>query len=175
MEVPGGHANKLTVCLYEMIGTAFLLVGINLSRNLGAGSFQPVGVGLTLFGNIIMFGAISGGHFNPAVTLGVLIREGPKKIRTNFTFAFMIIAFQLIGATLGCLFVAFFNKKDPVAHTMYPGIAMLCPVIDEYMVPANPLLLCDATGLYYQLFITEAVTTFIFVNVILNVKYHVGA
>jgi hypothetical protein len=29
MEVPGGEKNKILVCLYEALGTCFLLIAIN--------------------------------------------------------------------------------------------------------------------------------------------------
>jgi glycerol uptake facilitator-like aquaporin len=39
MEVPGGHENKVIVLIYEMIGTALLLIGVNNGVDLGNGSF----------------------------------------------------------------------------------------------------------------------------------------
>ena len=97
MEVKGGDRNKAKVLFYEMIGTANLLYAINVSAT---GGNQPFSVGLTIFGNICIFGEVSGGHFNPAVTIGVLIAEGDMG---NIPFALMIIVAQIIGAFLGCL------------------------------------------------------------------------
>ena len=82
METKGGHNNKAYVCLYECIGTAFLLFGLNcgyVSGNDSVGYKEDVVV-IVLLGCIVHFGAISGGHFNPAVTVGVLIREGLDKL-----------------------------------------------------------------------------------------------
>ena len=39
MEVPGGRQNKIAVLLYEFIGTAILLISINMSLNVNGGSF----------------------------------------------------------------------------------------------------------------------------------------
>ena len=100
MEVKGGADNKKYVLLYEMIGTANLLYAINTSA---AGGLQPFAVGLTIFGNICMFGEVSGGHFNPAVTIGVLIGEGMENFAQNIGFASMIIIAQILGAFLGCV------------------------------------------------------------------------
>jgi len=33
MEVPGGKQNKIKVCLYEALGTAFLITAINWSAS----------------------------------------------------------------------------------------------------------------------------------------------
>lgn len=77
MEVPGGHANKKNVLLYECLGTAFLLVSINMSAHFGgSGSFQPIAVALTLYSLIMIYGPVSGAHFNPAVTVGVFVVNG---------------------------------------------------------------------------------------------------
>ena len=72
MEVPGGMDNKLIVCTCEMIGTAFLLIAVNWGGNSG---LTPEAVGGTVFIMIHFFGAISGGHFNPAVTAGMFFKE----------------------------------------------------------------------------------------------------
>jgi glycerol uptake facilitator-like aquaporin len=42
-------------------------------------------------GSIVHFGGITGGHFNPAVTLGVLIREGRESFVFNLVYAGLII------------------------------------------------------------------------------------
>ena len=99
MEVKDGHNNKFWVLVLEMIGTANLLFAINTSA---ANGRQPFAVGLTIFGNICMFGEVTGGHFNPAVTLGVLIAEGKDNFGSNLVYAIMIIIAQIIGAILGC-------------------------------------------------------------------------
>jgi glycerol uptake facilitator-like aquaporin len=48
-------------------------------------------------------GEVSGGHFNPAVTLGVLIAEGRDNFMMNLPYAIAIIFAQIVGATAGCL------------------------------------------------------------------------
>ena len=75
MEVPGGHKNLFRVMLYEAIGTAFLLIGVNW----GAANdckLQAECVALSLFAIAMIIGPISGGHVNPAVSTGVLLMEG---------------------------------------------------------------------------------------------------
>jgi len=58
-------------------------------------------VGLALFCAISILGNVSGGHFNPAVTMGVLVKDGMSKLQQNLVFAVMIICAQLVGASIG--------------------------------------------------------------------------
>ena len=86
MEVPGGKQHVVTVFCYEMVGTAILIMAVNL----GNGYFTPLAVGMTLYVIIGIFGSVSGGHFNPGVTLSVLIREGFQNFGENIKFALCI-------------------------------------------------------------------------------------
>jgi hypothetical protein len=96
MEVPGGHQNKALVASYELIGTAIFIYMIIVSTG------DAIAVPLALFAMIIIFGGITGGHFNPAVTLGVYIKEG--KWKENAAFASLIVTSQLVGSLLGMSF-----------------------------------------------------------------------
>ncbi|MGE5407580.1 MAG: MIP/aquaporin family protein [Syntrophothermus sp.] len=99
----------LSAYLAELIGT-FLLVFfitsvVTLFVSVGGqaqfgSDFAVVGLvqGLTLFGVIVMFGAVSGGHFNPAVTLAAATIR-----RIGALDAVIFILAQLSGAVLGAL------------------------------------------------------------------------
>ena len=67
METDKGHDRTLTVALCELIGTALFVYGIMIN---GA---DNAGVALSLFASVLIFGKITGGHFNPAVTIGVYL------------------------------------------------------------------------------------------------------
>jgi len=59
----------------ELIGTFFLVLTIGMVViEPGAGAFAPVAIGSVLMVMIYAGGHISGGHYNPAVTLAVWIR-----------------------------------------------------------------------------------------------------
>lgn len=59
----------------ELIGTFFLVLTIGLVViEPGAGAFAPVAIGSVLMVMIYAGGHISGGHYNPAVTLAVWMR-----------------------------------------------------------------------------------------------------
>src|ERR1700751_4102889 len=63
----------------EFIGTFFLVLTIGCTGiGAGAGVIAPLAIGAALMVMVFAGGHISGGHYNPAVTLGVLIRGKVK-------------------------------------------------------------------------------------------------
>jgi aquaporin Z len=58
----------------EFIGTFFLTFAVGVAALSGSG-FVPLAAGATLMVMIYAGGHISGGHYNPAVTLAVLVRR----------------------------------------------------------------------------------------------------
>jgi aquaporin Z len=61
--------------LVEFIGTFVFLYIILESSNYA--SYQPFAIVIGLLAAILMFGAISGGHFNPAVTTMLWAKGSP--------------------------------------------------------------------------------------------------
>ena len=120
MEVPGGSNNKRRVLICEMLGTALFVYGILVSRG------NAIAVPLSLFASLVIFGGISGGHFNPAVTLGVWIARG--KLFSDLVFMIGIILFQCVGAILaiGLSYLSLFGKFNGEYKVKTPAYA--CPV-----------------------------------------------
>ena len=91
-------------CAAEALGTAWLVIGGCGAGALAGSSLGGVGValafGLSLIGGIYALGHISGGHFNPAVSLG-LIAAGrfPRRNLPWYVFA------QVFGAFVGAGFI----------------------------------------------------------------------
>jgi aquaporin Z len=87
----------------ELIGAFFLVLTIGCTViGHGAGALAPLAIGSALMVMVFAGGHISGGHFNPAVTLGVWLRgkcEGKDVVP--------YIMFQVIGAVLAALAVTF--------------------------------------------------------------------
>ena len=78
----------------ELIGTFFLVFTIGLTAISGTAA-APLAIGSMLMVMIYMGGHVSGGHYNPAVTLGVLLRGGMPKAD-----ALPYMGSQLLGAWL---------------------------------------------------------------------------
>ncbi|XP_062270362.1 aquaporin-8-like [Platichthys flesus] len=110
-EVEGARSNNtrgmyeryVQPCLAELFGTS-LLVFVGCSSaigNLGTGSvLQPaLATGLTLGVLIMVFGKISGGHFNPAVSLSVYLCGGMELLMTGPYLAAQVLG-GMIGAAL---------------------------------------------------------------------------
>ncbi len=94
----------------EFIGMFFfvLTVGCAVIGN-SIGALAPLAIGSVLMVMIYAGGHISGGHFNPAVTLGVWLRG---KCDTKDVLPYMIA--QLAGAALAAMVVKFLRAGTAV-------------------------------------------------------------
>ena len=103
----------------EFIGTFFfvLTIGCTVIGN-PIGALAPLAIGSVLMVMVYAGGHISGGHFNPAVTLGVWLRG---KCDTKDVAPYMIS--QFIGAVLAALVVRFF--KAGIAVTPLQPVTLL--------------------------------------------------
>ena len=87
----------------EFIGTFFFVLTIGCTViGSGAGALAPLAIGSALMVMIFAGGHISGGHFNPAVTLGVWLRG---KCDTKDVAPY--VTFQIIAAVLAAIAVKF--------------------------------------------------------------------
>jgi len=119
-----------------VLGTAFTVFG-NLS--------VAFAFGLTIVAMIYALGPVSGGHFNPAVTIGALISK-----RINGKDAGYYILFQVIGGILGAL----------VLYIIVSNFFMLkVPAIGQNFYNVK---------IWWIPFIVEAVFTALFVLVVLG-------
>lgn len=95
--------------LTEFIGTFFFVLVIGMTVAGGKGDFAPIAIGTALMCMVFAGGHISGGHYNPAVSLAVLIRG---KITLPQTIQYIIV--QVIGGIVAALVVqSFMGDKIP--------------------------------------------------------------
>ena len=85
MEVDGGNEKKLAVLLYELIGTAVLTYTV-LVAHVNMFAIVPI-----YFCLLLVTWKISGGHFNPALTIGMYISQ------RNFGGNAPLLAMMVIG------------------------------------------------------------------------------
>ncbi len=137
-------AGSMNKYLAELLGT-FVLVGLGTMAILNTG-FNVVGIafgfGLALMAGIYMFGDVSGAHFNPAVTLAMVLNK-----KTEMSDAVGYWVAQVAGAVLAASLVAYATSTEAVSQTVTR--------VGEGLEPVQGMLL-------------EAILTAIFVIVILR-------
>ncbi len=103
----------------EFIGTFFLVlvIGLTVIEPGGAGAMAPLAIGTTLMVMVYAGGHISGGHYNPAVTLAVWMRG---KCDTKDVAPYMVS--QILGGVVAALAVKF-CKPDAVITAATPDMA----------------------------------------------------
>ena len=162
----------------EFLGTFILVLGGCGTAVLAAKLFAPVvtgttatptvfatGVGLvgialafglTVLGGVFAFGHISGGHFNPAVTIGLATAR-----RFPWTDAISYFVAQITGAffAAGCVWLIAINQRDQTKDALSAG-GLGSNGFGEH----SPALFDVTAGI-----VTEVVFTAIFVLVILGV------
>ena len=96
--------------LVEFVGTFFLVftVGCTVVAN-GAGALAPLAIGSALMVMVFAGGHVSGGHYNPAVTLGVWLRG---KCEAKDVAPYMIS--QIVGSVLAALAVKYLKMGAAV-------------------------------------------------------------
>lgn len=106
----------------EFIGTFFLVLTIGCTGiGAGAGVIAPLAIGAALMVMIFAGGHISGGHFNPAVTLGVLMRG-----RLKAADALPYVIAQVIAGVVAAILVTTVLRADatvtPIAPKLVPAL-----------------------------------------------------
>jgi aquaporin Z len=140
--------------LAEVLGTFVLVFGGTMSILAAIAMDAPIlvvvpfGFGLALLAAIFAFGGVSGGHFNPAVTLGALLdrRIGPVD-------AAAYVVAQFIGA-IG-------------------GSALVVAIVDDHALVARTTTSLGQRITFVEGFALEVVLTAIFLLVILTVTKRV--
>jgi len=120
--------------LAECVGTFMLVLTVGLAVT-GAGPQAAFAIGGVLSVQIYTFGSVSGGLFNPAVTLAVLL-SGRKKIAP--TDALCYVAAQFVGGFLGGAFAfafagsTFFFDVEMSQH----GSGYTCCLLEMFFTAA---------------------------------------
>ena len=96
--------------LVEFIGTFFLVFTVGMTViEPGAGTLAPLAIGSALMVMVFAGGHVSGAHYNPAVTLAVLMRG-----KTTVNDAVIYIVVQLVAAVVAALLVGYLKAGAEV-------------------------------------------------------------
>ena len=108
--------------LVEFIGTFFLVFTVGMAVRSGS-TLAPFAIGSSLMVMIYAGGHISGGHFNPAVTLAVWLRG---KCSRSDVLPYWIA--QLVAGAVAAFVVNFVLQDKPVvgpaAHVVLPSLTV---------------------------------------------------
>lgn len=114
----------MRVHLTEAIGTFFLVLTIGLTV-LSGSAFAPLAIGASLMIMVYMGGHVSGGHYNPAVTLAVALRGNlPAAQVVPYWLS------QLAGAMLAALAVRSIAGQT-FAPSPGPGVSTISALLVE--------------------------------------------
>jgi aquaporin Z len=119
-----GTSRKLTV---ELIGTFFLVFTIGASVYSGS-PLAPLAIGASLMVMIYAGGHISGAHYNPAVTMAVLVRG---RIRLGEAVGYWIA--QLVAGLLAAVIVRAIVTPVQVKTLTLSGHALVSAFVVELL------------------------------------------
>merc|ERR1719493_165565 len=93
----------------ECIGCFIFIYTICMAVQNNQDGLAPIGIGGCLMVLIYMGGAVSGGHFNPAVSLGIFIRDDDFSLVTMLLYMLA----QFVGGIAGGMTAyAVFKEED---------------------------------------------------------------
>jgi aquaporin Z len=114
--------------IVEFIGTFYLVLAVGHTViNGGPGVIPPLAIGSMLMVMIFAGGHISGGHYNPAVTLAVWLRG---KCPTSDVPGYMIA--QVVAAVVAA-FLVLFMKGHPTVVPMEFKTGAVVPLLAEFL------------------------------------------
>ena len=132
--------------VYEAIGTFFLMFTIAMVV-IGPGSaplgFAPIAIGTVLAVMIFAGGHVSGGHYNPAVSLAVFVRG---KIAAKDMLIYWVV--QILGAVVAVYLALYLKSPAPEVPTVAPDMikALLVEFIFTFALCFTVLNVATAEG-----------------------------
>lgn len=121
---------KIAMVLAEFLGTA-ILTGVVLAvskSNLGVTYFVALIAGLALAVGVLIFGALSGAHFNPAITIGLLSARRIKPLP-----ALAYIAAQLLGGVVAYLLYSYFVNTSLQNTGVYDSRILVAEAVGAFV------------------------------------------
>lgn len=140
----------LSYLIAEVLGTAVLntVVCITLDAdwsNEVRDFYSPWAVSVALLAGLVITGLISGGHFNPAITTGVILKTLiDKTLNRALLIRYMcFIPAQLVGAWIGALIAYMMTNQTnfiSIGSQSSYGAAFLAELIFSFLLTASALM-----------------------------------
>jgi glycerol uptake facilitator-like aquaporin len=157
MSLKTSPTNGLKVFM-EFTGTFILASSINLSTIYlqdGTQIAQPLMIILSFFSAITITRAISGGHVNPAVTIGVYFEKDAESRSKDQQLMTLYVIAQTLAALSACFFSYIFYRENifklAPASTTTPIQALLAEILGTFLLVYT--ILCQGK---IRLLITKA-------------------
>ncbi|HEU4913854.1 MAG TPA: aquaporin [Candidatus Saccharimonadales bacterium] len=135
---------KIAMIMAEFLGTGILTLTIlAVSKStIGIPYFVSIAAGLAVAAGTLVFGAISGAHFNPVITLGLWSIRRVKTLP-----AIVYVAAQLLGALAAYqLFTYFINQDWSNVPTTFEGRILVAEATGAFI-----FALGFATAVFHKL------------------------
>ncbi|HMX40426.1 MAG TPA: aquaporin [Saprospiraceae bacterium] len=111
----------------EFIGTCLLVLTALMTLNNGNSTMAPIAIGGVLAALYLVGGPISGGHYNPAVTLAALMLG-----RSSRTDAIYAVLAQMLGGLIAAFFAALLLNCDSASDISTWHQSAACTVLAEF-------------------------------------------
>src|SRR5260221_11147600 len=149
--------------IVEFIGTFFLVYVIGCVSLQDHVFLGPLAIGASLMVMIFAGGHISGGHYNPAVTLGVWIRGACSALEAGF-----YLVAQVIGAIVAALAAGFLlgHGSSPAASTVTAAQVMLAEFLGTFALVYTGLNVATAPATAGNSFYGLAIGFTVFVQAV---------
>jgi aquaporin Z len=149
-------------CIVEFIGTFFLVFVIGCVSSQRHVLLGPLAIGATLMVMIFAGGHISGGHYNPAVTLGAWIRGACTRVEAG-----SYVVAQVIGAVVASLAVPeLFGHAGVTAITASPMQIMVAEFLGTFALVYTVLNVATAPATAGNSFYGLAIGFTVFVQAV---------
>ncbi|GAA4252936.1 MIP/aquaporin family protein [Dactylosporangium darangshiense] len=109
----------------ELIGTFFLVFTVGMSLLIGS-PLAPLAIGAMLMVMVYAGGHVSGGHYNPAVTMGALVR---RRVDVADAVAYWVV--QLVAGLLGARLAYWAVNPRAVGTLNLSGRTLLAALLVE--------------------------------------------
>ena len=131
--------------LVEFIGTFFFVLTICMTVLGGAANFAPIAIGSALMVMVFAGGHISGGHYNPAVTLGVFLRG---KLDAKDVAPYMVaqILASIVAASISAILLGSMGAADAVTTRLNVGPSLIAEFLGTFALVYVVLQTATAKG-----------------------------